>query len=42
MVFDQNHNHALDLIMKTTDEHMGYGIVLFLEELAEEILKKED
>ena len=42
MVFDQNHNHALDLIMKTTDEHMGYGLVLFLEELSEKILKKED
>ncbi len=33
MIFDQNQEHALDLKMKESDKHMGYGLVLFLDRL---------
>lgn len=33
MVFDQNENHALNMEMKPNDEHMWYGLVLFLDKL---------
>ena len=41
MIFDQNQEHALDLKMKKSDKHMGYGLVLFLDRLPPKESMKE-